>query len=187
MTTTINNQTYEKGVYQRTIERMENPRRKKYPAKKFEYPVGNPSDQLLLVTHHQENPDCKIKTPYDFSSKDAFFVSSLGGTRTVTVPNDLEQHHFNEFNMEHSKGWIFVCLYSWEVVSNIAVEVNGRAVQDYTNPFLKEETCRALKHDDTDESRALVWEPNLEGRYTIRVTVTSEEWTSVEISSIILM
>jgi len=199
---TINNQTYDKGFYQLTVDRKEMP--KHTQGVRF-----NDDDQLLLVTHKEDYDNCEEQlTPYDITFQDAFLATNIGAPRFLTIPNDLEQRHFSDFNVHKSRGWIFICFYDCKSKCpgnnlsdkllqgkvplkdlQVEVTVNGFPVSELGSPLADSGKCRFLVHESKDDnSKRFTWTPNEDGKYTIQFDIKDKsKWLYLKMSSIILM
>lgn len=208
MTTTIDKKRYEKGVSFSSVEVREKPHNKNNgKGGKFVHPIVNRSDDLILVTHKGDHDRCEEPTTYESTFRDAFLVTNKGGPKTLTIPNDSEKQYYTEFDIEKSKGWIFLCFYDCitkcppeDLSSRILrskgqtdsswldMKVNGVSVSDFVTLFSGSKHCRALKHDDADEKKQFTWTPNEDGNYQIRIDIREQsQWSFLRFSSIILM
>jgi hypothetical protein len=100
-------QNYSQGVFQSTIEAVENPAPTSgVKAKRF-VDAAQP-DTMIIVKQDGEYQTCPELLHVDF--QDSFLSTSLESWRYVRFPTEAQKTHYTEFDMQQSKGWIFVCM-----------------------------------------------------------------------------
>ena len=73
-------------------------------------------------------------------------------------------------------------------LTQIEMEVNGIPVTGYAKPLSSPGTCRALQREDKDARKQLIWPPNDDGKYDIRIRITdvdTKTWSWIKITSFI--
>ena len=174
-------------------------------------PRNENPDQLTLVGSDKERSNCPMARHLDY--RDSFFVSSLEGQRSLTIPNDRELDHYSEYNPQKSRGWIIACVTQcldgilcpyndlyYRVGSKEYLASNPRNVSQtvldkigriklQVNGVPVEEmvemsgSCYSLKHTE-----GFVWAPNQEGRYEITASIVdATRWSYIRFSSFILV
>lgn len=137
----------------------------------------------------KHKPTCPYNVGIDY--KDFFFLSSVEGWKTLTLPNDSEK---KKYGVEPSQmlGMIFICLAGcdWNNCKKgdlrfefdkgpLSMEVNGVPVVEYDQIGM----CWALK----GAQNGYRWTQNAQGKYDIRAKLEAQEYSYVRFSSFILV
>ena len=165
--------------------------------------------QLTLVGSDQERSNCPLAQHLDY--RDSFFVSSVEGWRSLTIPNDMELEHYSEYDARKNKGWIVVCVTQcvdgplcpyndlYYRVGSQAVAANPRNISQtmmdkighlelQVNGIAVTDVsemagCYSLHHADGH-----VWTANQDGKYDISVRIANaSSWSYIRFSSFILL
>lgn len=173
-------------------------------------PRNENPDQLTLMGSDQERSDCPMARHLDY--RDSFFVSSIEGKRSLTIPNDRELNHYSEYDPRNSLGWIIACVTEcldgqcpyndlyYRVGSKAYLAGNPRNISQATmdeighlelqvDGVAVEEllpmsgSCYSLQNADGH-----VWIPNQNGKYEISARIVdASSWSYIRFSSFILL
>ena len=161
-------------------------------------------DDFVLVHVSQEY--CPEEPTY-LDRKDAFFLSSLHGWRSVILPNDSEAQFYNEFDATKARGWVQICPAGckWgkceqgdihdairkgknrDAYGTLEMEVNGIQVAGYEPTGNGD--CVLLRRADVGEEDLKRYEfPHKDGRYHIRARIKKgPQYGYARISAFIFM
>ena len=115
---TVMDELYEHGIMQSQIANEENPS----DENKKIFAINNPNlerGQQMMLGASDDDYEYWCPEPTRNDHKDFFYISSVEGWRTLTLPNDAEKEYYREFDLENSRGWIFVCMASCKCVNEV--------------------------------------------------------------------
>jgi len=150
---------------------------------------GGDTTMRLAYDPKQRVKNCTYNVGIDY--KDFFYLDSVEGWRSLTIPNDDETKNYN-FDTSQMLGMVIICLSGceWNQCGNgdlrdefdkgpLKMQVNGIAATEFT----KLGNCWALKNNGT----IYKWAPNAQGKFEIRARLDAAEYSFVRFSSFILV
>lgn len=165
--------------------------------------VGHETD-MLLNSADAEWEVCNEDLIH-VDHKDFFYISSVEGWRSMTIPNEASKKYYTEYDAQKSNGWVYVCpsrcdwgkcksgdardqfmngTMTTADYGSIEFEVNGVKVTD--TACMRE--CCLLLHDDPTDAGKMKWTPTANGQYEIKVQISNAQtYAYFRVSSFILL
>ncbi|CAB9509111.1 expressed unknown protein [Seminavis robusta] len=211
--------TFEQGVSSELIQSVETstPQKPNENPKAFVDPRPGRANQMLMVKNDVDRWGCKGGDEDEdeivhIDYKDYFFVSSLQGKRTITIPNEKEKAYYTEYNPKKGK-MVVACLtrcdwgtcakydfhnyfgWTWKVderkkkhqLVGAELESMGQLEIKINGEKVTEasdmHTCFALKNIGGH-----IWFPNANGQYKIEMTIKdASAYSYVRFTSFVLI
>ena len=106
------NQSFERGVMSRTLNKFEKRTNKNDGG--YRYPEKERQSEMIIITdiadyQGTDNETCS-ENRLAINHMDAFIITSSQGWRSMTFPSKPELRHNPQFGMEQAKGWLFLRL-----------------------------------------------------------------------------
>ena len=174
-TTDPTNEHYYHGISWEALEKEEK-NNKVYTDPNF------PGEMVLTKIHEHK---CEGGPHLEIDRKDFYYVSSMMGERSLTLPNDSEANYYTEWNSTIAQGLVFICpaKCNWgkcppedaqkrmptmeqdEKYGFVNITVNDVEVGGYSGLGGQ---CYALFQKNNSPTR-YNWAPNDQGKYVIKV------------------